>query len=113
MFESFFPRPKWLVISAILWAIFTVFVWYSFGDAIGGALGFEFAPDDAAPIIGLGYFVTDEFLWFYLYFLAICAAFLCCVVSLIASSLAMVVTCRLHDHPILNLFQRSGLGCYQ
>ena len=46
MFESFFPRPKWLVISAILWAIFTVFVWYSFGDAIGGALGFEFAPDD-------------------------------------------------------------------
>ena len=75
MFESFFPRPKWLVISAILWAIFTVFVWYSFGDAIGGALGFEFAPDDAAPIIGLGYFVTDEFLWFYLYFLAICAAF--------------------------------------
>ena len=75
MFESFFPRPKWLVISAILWAIFTVFVWYSFGDAIGSALGFEFAPDDAAPIIGLGYFVTDEFLWFYLYFLAICAAF--------------------------------------
>ena len=73
MFESFFPRPKWLVISAILWAIFTVFVWYSFGDAIGGALGFEFAPDDASPIIGLGYFVTDEFLWFYLYFLAICS----------------------------------------
>ena len=39
------------------------------------AHGFSFAEADAAPIIGLGYFVTDEFLWFYLYFILICAAF--------------------------------------
>ena len=75
MFESFFPRPKLLFASAVLWAAFTVFIWYSFGDAIGSALGFTFAEADAPAIIGLGYFVTDEFLWFYLYFAAICAMF--------------------------------------
>ena len=54
---------------------FTVFIWYTVGDSIGSALGFTFAAADARPIIGLGYFVTAEFLWFYLYFVAICAIF--------------------------------------
>ena len=75
MFESFFPRPKLLVLSALLWTAFTVFIWYSVGDTIGTALGFTFAPADAAPIIGLGYFVTPEFLWFYVYFALICIMF--------------------------------------
>jgi len=75
MFESFFPRPKLLLLSAVLWTIFTVALWYLAGDSIGTALGFTFAPDDAPAIIGLGYFVTQEFLWFYLYFIAICAIF--------------------------------------
>ena len=75
MFESFFPRPKLLLFSAILWTIFTVALWYLAGDSIGTALGFTFAPDDAPAIIGLGYFVTQEFLWFYLYFIAICTIF--------------------------------------
>ena len=75
MFDSFFPRPKLLLFSAILWTIFTVALWYLAGDSIGTALGFTFAPDDAPAIIGLGYFVTQEFLWFYLYFIAICTIF--------------------------------------
>ncbi|MGC6518115.1 MAG: peptide antibiotic transporter SbmA [Candidatus Puniceispirillaceae bacterium] len=75
MFDSFFPRPKLLITSAILWTIFTVFIWYSVGEQIGGLLGFSFAEEGAAPIIGLGYFVTAEFLWFYLYFFSICAIF--------------------------------------
>ena len=75
MFDSFFPRPKLLFTSAVLWAAFTVFIWYSVGDVIGTALGFTFADPDTPPIIGLGYFVTAEFLWFYVYFVAICALF--------------------------------------
>ena len=75
MFESFFPRPKLLFTSAVLWTVIVVAVWYLFGEALGSALGFQFAEEGAAPIIGLGYFVTAEFLWFYLYFVAICAIF--------------------------------------
>ena len=75
MFESFFPRPKLLFTSAVLWTVVVVAVWYLFGDALGSALGFQFAEEGAAPIIGLGYFVTAEFLWFYLYFVIICAIF--------------------------------------
>ena len=75
MFDSFFPRPKLLFSSAVLWAAVTVFIWYTVGDSIGSALGFTFSPADAPPIIGLGYFVTPEFLWFYVYFISICALF--------------------------------------
>ena len=75
MFESFFPKPKLLFSSAVLWVAFVVTIWYTVGADIGSALGFQFAEEGAAPIIGLGYFVTDEFLWFYLYYILICAAF--------------------------------------
>ena len=75
MFESFFPRPKLLFTSAVIWAIIVVSVWYSIGQDIGAALGFQFAEEGTPAIIGLGYFVTAEFLWFYLYFFAICAMF--------------------------------------
>ena len=75
MFDSFFPKPKLLFSSAIAWVAFVVFIWYSVGQDIGSAIGFEFAEEGAAPIIGLGYFVTAEFLWFYLYYFLICAIF--------------------------------------
>ena len=75
MFDSFFPKPKLLFSSAIAWVAFVVFIWYSVGQDIGSAIGFEFAEEGAAPIIGLGYFVSAEFLWFYLYYFLICAIF--------------------------------------
>ncbi|MGC6537654.1 MAG: peptide antibiotic transporter SbmA [Candidatus Puniceispirillaceae bacterium] len=75
MFQSFFPRPKLFFSSAIAWVIFVVAVWYGVGDTMGTAIGFEFAEEGTPPIIGLGYFISAEFLWFYLYFFLICAIF--------------------------------------
>ena len=39
MFESFFPRPKLFLLSAILSAAVAIIVWYGFGTEIGRALG--------------------------------------------------------------------------
>lgn len=78
MFKSFFPNPKLFFASAVIWSLACAFVWYLFGTEIGTALGFEFAPPDAPPVIGLHYFWTSSFLWFYLYYavaVAIFAAF--------------------------------------
>ncbi len=75
MFESFFPRPKLFFLSAIIWAAFVIFVWYLFGTQIGHGLGFTLDGDPANPIVGVGYFFTSEFLWFYLYYVIICGLF--------------------------------------
>ena len=75
MFESFFPRPKLFLTSAALWAALTIFVWYIFGPEIGRALGFALDSDPNNPIVGVGYFISSEFLWFYIYYIAICAIF--------------------------------------
>ncbi len=69
MFESFFPSPKLFFLSLLLWVITVVTIWYAVGTDLGAALGFQFSPADAPPVIGLGYFVTPEFLWFDLYYL--------------------------------------------
>ncbi len=67
MFQSFFPRPRVFLLSAIVWVALAVFVWYGFGEGLGASLGF--APDDpnVPPVLGLGHFVTPQFLWFYLF----------------------------------------------
>ena len=75
MFESFFPRPKLFLTSAALWAALAIFVWYIFGTEIGRALGFALDSDPNNPIVGVGYFISSEFLWFYIYYIAICAIF--------------------------------------
>lgn len=67
MFKSFFPKPNIFFSSLILWIIFLITVWYSFGASIGGALGFDLS--SAKPIIGLGHFITPEFLWFDVFYL--------------------------------------------
>ncbi|MEE2774032.1 MAG: peptide antibiotic transporter SbmA [Pseudomonadota bacterium] len=69
MFESFFPSPKRFFLSLLLWLIVVVGVWYSVGADLGQGLGFNFRPSDAPPVIGLGYFVTPDFLWFYIYYI--------------------------------------------
>tara|TARA_Y100001968_G_scaffold220801_1_gene203733 strand:- start:1940 stop:3190 length:1251 start_codon:yes stop_codon:yes gene_type:complete len=68
MFESFFPKPKLFLITLILWLIFTIGIYYTVGKSLGEFLGFTFSPENAQTVIGLGYFVTPEFLWFDLYY---------------------------------------------
>jgi len=73
MFESFFPRPKLFFISVVIYAGLCSFVWYGFNTQIGDILGFDLSP--AKPVIGLGHFVTDSFLLFYLYYITCCVLF--------------------------------------
>ena len=67
MFESFFPRPRLFFLSATLWAMLSIAVWYILGADIGRAIGFDVPLEDQEPIVGLGYFITAEFIWFYIY----------------------------------------------
>mgnify|MGYP001342592132 FL=1 len=69
MFESFFPKPKLFLVTLILWLAFTIGIYYSIGQSIAEFIGFTFSSDDAKTVIGLGYFITPEFLWFDLYYI--------------------------------------------
>ncbi len=75
MFESFFPRPKLFLISLLSWAIIVVAFWYLAGDAVGKFFGFDLSSDDDKIVIGLNYFFTQNFLWFYIYYSIITLAF--------------------------------------
>ncbi len=77
MFESFFPRPKLFFSSLLAWIVFVVACWYLFGTGMGEFVGFQFTPADSAPVIGLGYFVTPEFLWFDVYYMISTLIFFC------------------------------------
>ena len=66
MFTSFFPKPRWFLLSAIIWSITLICTWYLLGDYLGLLIGFQFNSPD--PVIGLKHFITHEFLWFDLYF---------------------------------------------
>jgi len=68
LFQSFFPRPVIFFLSAIIWTIVAVFAWYGFASGLGSSLGFGSTPEGTPPPIGLGFFVTPEFLWFYAYY---------------------------------------------
>ena len=69
MFESFFPKPKLFLLSLILWVAFVIGIYYTFGQSLGEAVGFNFSEEGAPTVIGLGYFITPEFLWFDLYYI--------------------------------------------
>ena len=69
MFESFFPKPKLFLVTLVLWLAFTIGIYYSIGQSIAEFIGFTFSADDAKTVIGLGYFITPEFLWFDLYYI--------------------------------------------
>ncbi|WP_176085397.1 peptide antibiotic transporter SbmA [Martelella sp. HB161492] len=67
MFQSFFPKPHLLFSSAVIWALIGVVSWYTIGQQVGINLGFALSPADQNRA-GLGYFVTADFVWFYLYY---------------------------------------------
>ena len=69
MFESFFPKPKLFLLSLILWVAFVIVIYYTVGQSLGEVLGFNFSEEGASTVIGLGYFITPEFLWFDLFYI--------------------------------------------
>jgi peptide/bleomycin uptake transporter len=74
MFVSFFPRPLVFILSAILWGILAVGLWYAFGTQLGALFGFQF-PVSGEKIMGAAIFWSSQSLWFYLYFAAATALF--------------------------------------
>ena len=66
MLSSFFPNPKVFFSSTLLWSAFLIVIWYSFGEKIGLAFGFDLGSPET--VIGLGHFTTPEFLWFDIFF---------------------------------------------
>jgi peptide/bleomycin uptake transporter len=75
LFKSFFPKPKQFFLSALLWTMVVALFWVTIGDTVAGWLGFEFADPDAAPVVGVGHFYTQEFLWFYVVYIVATAMF--------------------------------------
>ena len=67
MFSSFFPSPRYFFLSTFVWIAILIAIWYSLGEDIGEFLGFNL--QESQTVIGLGHFVTQEFLWFDAYFL--------------------------------------------
>ena len=75
MFTSFFPRPKLFFLSLLAYTALVVVVWYVAGDTLRTAVGLGETMDPDSPVIGLGHFATDEFLFFYLFYAAAVAIF--------------------------------------
>ena len=44
-------------------------IYYTIGQTLGESVGFTFTEEGAPPVIGLGYFITPEFLWFDLFYI--------------------------------------------
>ncbi len=75
MFVSFFPRPKLFFVSACLWSLFCILLWYFAARDWGQYFGLANPPADAPPIIGPMVFISKPFLWFYIYYAVIVAMF--------------------------------------
>lgn len=67
MFHSFFPRPKLLFTSAVIWAFVTILAWYFIFDGLGTKLGYVMPEQEP---FDLSYFIVPANLWFYGYFAA-------------------------------------------
>ncbi len=75
MFKSFFPQPKLFFISFVVWSLVVTALWYSGANGWGELLGLGASPPDSQPVIGIGYFITPEFLWFYIYYAIVVLVF--------------------------------------
>jgi len=69
LFQSFFPKPKQLFISAAIWTMISLATWYGFWRDFGIHFGMGPMAEEAKPI-GLGFFITPDAQWFYAFFLA-------------------------------------------
>lgn len=74
MFKSFFPNSSWFWPSVIVWSLFCTVIWISFNADMANLIGLPIDPD-SEPVIGLGHFVTNQFLTFYLYYFLVVALF--------------------------------------
>ncbi|MCX7305016.1 MAG: peptide antibiotic transporter SbmA [Hyphomicrobiales bacterium] len=68
MFVSFFPKPKPFFVSAAVWSLVLVLLWFLGGEQLGASLGMPPVDPNAAPVISPLRFLTPSFLWFYAYF---------------------------------------------
>lgn len=75
MFLSFFPKPKLFFSSLVLWTGLAIFIWYAFGEQMGTAIGLPPLAPDAVPPIDLSFFVTRDYVWFYIYALTFTGLF--------------------------------------
>lgn len=75
MFQSFFPKPKLFFSSAALWTLVAILFWYFGGETLGALIGLPPASEQAPPKTDLSFFITPDFLWFYLYFAAFAGSF--------------------------------------
>lgn len=69
MFLSFFPKPKWFFLSALLWCGLAIAAWYFGGRDLGAVFGMAPLGEGEQAPIGVGVFWSPPFLWFYIYFL--------------------------------------------
>ncbi|KAA8732704.1 peptide antibiotic transporter SbmA [Acinetobacter qingfengensis] len=75
MFKSFFPKPRWFLLSVIFWLILNIGLWYSGGKSWGEFFGFAQGYADAEAIIGVSRFWQASALWFYVWFFLSTAIF--------------------------------------
>jgi peptide/bleomycin uptake transporter len=69
MFVSFFPRPKFFFLSAILWTSVAMAFWYGFANNLWGTSG------GSGAAVGVAMFWSPQSLWFDLYFALSAAVF--------------------------------------
>ena len=67
MFQSFFPNPRLFFPSTVIWGVVMVAGWYLFAGKMMTALGIPIG-DPNNPVIGLQYFWTPDFIFWYAYF---------------------------------------------
>jgi peptide/bleomycin uptake transporter len=68
LFVSFFPNPRAFFLSAVIWTVIVVASWYIGGSELGALVGLTNPLPDAPPTIGGAYFVSEPFVWFYVYY---------------------------------------------
>ena len=68
MFRSFSDAENFFSVCDNLIILLTI-IWFDRADIGEKIVGFNI-DEDAEPIIGLGYFISHKFIWFYLYYLS-------------------------------------------
>jgi peptide/bleomycin uptake transporter len=75
LFHSFYPKPKLLFGSMLVWLAVALTVWFAFRYPLSSMVGLPLPTGEPAPVSGLSYFVTNDNLFFYLFFLIFLGVF--------------------------------------